>query len=431
MLKFLVLIILLVLPSTSAAEWPMFQNDAQGTGFTGDIGPSDPEVKWKLDSALFTLQSPVIDEHGNIYVIKASVPGEDWSPIISAVSPEGKELWTYEFRRSALSNLAYSTRDGTVLTVASRPTDESRTVPLEGYDSESFLLALDSKTGKLKWMRRLSGNFTNPWLPHLAVDSKGVIYANGVDFLYSFTPDGTKLWSYNYAPKDAPKLSKQSTTRPVLSPDEKTVYMFRRYGGGLYAHDSKTGKKLWTLPGGYSDFSSPTVGPDGTIYMTVSGRENNVYALDPEGRVKWKKPFEGKVKNSSPAISGDGRYLFVDVANTAGHDGGFIYSLDPKSGEILWEFELPPAYVTSVLALDGAANIYYMHNDGSFYSITHTGKLRYKIYVGWDFPPTASESTKREQSFMAGPAMHEGRAYVIVGPANEYGMLMAIGDKGR
>ena len=431
MLKYLVISILLVLPSTSAAEWPMFQNDARATGFTEDIGPSDPEVKWRFDSMVFTAESPVLDEHGNVYVIKATKPNEEWSHIISAVSPEGEELWSYEFPRSGISTLSYSSKDAIVVAVAARNIDEKYEYPREGYASESFLLVVDSKSGVLRWKRRLSENYSDPWVPHVAIDSRGMIYAGGRDYLYAFTPEGEKLWSYIYSPGGARRAIKSSITRPSFSPDEKTVYVFRRQGGGLYAHDAKTGKKLWNLPGGYSDFSSPTIGPDGTVYMAIGGRESFIYALTPEGKVKWKKPFEGTVKDTNPALSGDGRHLFVDVAKSLGMDGGSIYSLDPKSGEILWEFELPPAYMVSPPALDGAVNVYYLHGDGTLYSLTRTGKLRYKIYLGWDLPPSTPLDFRYAQAFMSGPAIHDGRVYAIVGPAKEYGTLLAIGDKRR
>lgn len=418
-----------VFASTSAAEWPMFQNDARGTGFTSELGPSDPEVKWRFDRKLFSYQSPVVDEKGNIYVIRGTGDQDQWSHTIYAVSPSGVELWAYEFPRSGISNLAYSPVSNTVLAVASRSIDEKYKYPDEGRPAHSFLLTIDSVSGELKRKRLLDERFSDPWVPHVALDSNGKVYATGRGFLYVFDADGEKLWAYKYAPEESPRLRPESITRPALSPDEKTVYVFLRQGGGLYAHDVKTGKKLWSLfSGGFSDFTSPVVGPDGTVYMAVAGDKNILYALTPEGKVKWKRTFDETVKDSNPVISGDGRYLFVDVANTVGQQGGYIYSLDPKSGDVLWKFELPPAYMTNAPALDAEANVYYLHGNGFLYSISPEGKLRYEIYLGREAAPGSPKTFNERQAYMTGLAIYDGRIYAVAGSIMEYGTLVTIGD---
>ena len=49
--------------------------------------------------------------------------------------------------------------------------------------------------------------------------------------------------------------------------------------------------------------SSPAIGDDGTIY--VGSHDHKVYALNPDGSLKWSHTTGGEVR-SSPAIGGDG-----------------------------------------------------------------------------------------------------------------------------
>jgi len=74
--------------------------------------------------------------------------------------------------------------------------------------------------------------------------------------------------------------------------------------------------------------SSPVIGLDDTIYVKVT--ENILYALNPDGTLKWSKIFDtaGSSIATSPTVGPDGT-VYVGVRYS-------IYALDPQTGSIKW-----------------------------------------------------------------------------------------------
>ena len=99
----------------------------------------------------------------------------------------------------------------------------------------------------------------------IAVD--GTIYfASGDGFLYALRPDGTQKWAFD-------SESRTFSATPVLAEDE-TIYVVN--DGGLFAVSSE-GKLLAHAIIGGSVRSSPTIAPDGTVY--VAGRTGKIVAF--------------------------------------------------------------------------------------------------------------------------------------------------------
>ena len=74
---------------------------------------------------------------------------------------------------------------------------------------------------------------------------------------------------------------------------------------GLSQFDTSAnpGTQKWASATSGIVYSSPTIGPDGTIY--VGSYDGNVYALNPDGTRKWTFTTGGDV-SASPAVGGDG-----------------------------------------------------------------------------------------------------------------------------
>ena len=93
------------------------------------------------------------------------------------------------------------------------------------------------------------------------------------------------------------------------------------------------GDKKWEFQtGGTIYYSSPAIGPDGTVY--VGSIKMKVYALDGEkGLKKWEFQPEGNgLLPDAPAIGPDGT-VYVGV-----RDGGSVYALDAATGAVKWRF---------------------------------------------------------------------------------------------
>jgi outer membrane protein assembly factor BamB len=137
---------------------------------------------------------------------------------------------------------------------------------------------------------------------------------------------------------------------PAIGPDG-TIYIGTSEAGvsdaltthGLYAVD-RNGRTKWKYTTGKSIKSSPVIGPDGTIYIMVgigtdtdaNGLDSSLHAIDPEGQKKWECPNLGSFGvgpvPDSPAIAKDGT-IYVSGA----HD---LFALQ-NGCNVKWTYHFP------------------------------------------------------------------------------------------
>jgi outer membrane protein assembly factor BamB len=243
-----------------------------------------------------------------------------------------------------------------------------------------------------------------------AVGSDGTIYlANHQGVLFALRDPhtgpggGSQRQTLELAWRCHPPESSSWHATPALSPDG-TVYLgFSRPGtradieGTLYALRAPTGtgveaEVVWAVnlgPGRQT--SSPTIGPDGTIY-TISGT-GWLFAISPEGEVRWTAQTGPSLK-AAPALSPDGSMVYVSSMD------GKLYAVSPPSrsddlkAAVKWAFTfadfpgrtplikaaVPPAGADAIgsgasptVAPDGM--IYVGANNSNFYALTPDGKL--------------------------------------------------------
>lgn len=133
---------------------------------------------------------------------------------------------------------------------------------------------------------------------------------------------------------------------------------------------------LWQLStGGGSITSAPSVGADGTVYVASELPDDELYAVAPDGTLKWAYPLAGSASVASCAIGSDGTIY-------QGCDAGTIYALTP-SGALKWKKDLGTGNDVSVsitLAADGT--LYTHGDDGYFYALDPADgsiKWQYKV----------------------------------------------------
>ena len=190
---------------------------------------------------------------------------------------------------------------------------------------------------------------------------------------------------------------------PAISPDGIVYIGFSRPGsrsdieGTLYALRGEEGEAepeiVWSVSLGAGRItSSPTIGPDGTIYvMNGSGW---LHAVSPEGHVRWSCET-GPTLKAAPALSPDGAAIYVASMN------GLLYAVSaPRSGalsgKLAWTFAFadhpgvtpqvlsaaPPAGANGIgsgasptVASDGT--VYVGANNSNFYAISPDGSLQW------------------------------------------------------
>ncbi len=213
--------------------------------------------------------------------------------------------------------------------------------------------------------------FLGPTLPFLkwtfhtggAVDSppavgNGRIYVGSEDGnLYALNPQGVLLWKF--------QTSSPIRTSPTIGSDG-TIYLAGYLGyensqGILYAINPG-GKLKWSVTisplagyGSYPTISSPTIGPDGTIYVSAMGVF--VVAICPDGTLKWELAA-GALVHDSPAVAPDGTvYVGIDDPDPAGLCFQCLEALYPN-GTVKWgALGYDPGYSSPAIGSDGTIYI--------------------------------------------------------------------------
>jgi outer membrane protein assembly factor BamB len=193
----------------------------------------------------------------------------------------------------------------------------------------------------------------------VTIGAGGVLYVgDGKKPITALTPDGIVLWHMS----NGHIAGQAAGSTPALGVNN-TVYMGER-GNNLWAADADDGGIQWKffVPLDGDVRVSPTIGPDGTIYMGASGR---LYAINADGTAKWFNPMGDPIDNLSPALSHDGQTLYVGVG------GNSVVAVDAATGVELWRNLVsqrgpggPQANRSVVIGADGT--LYFASRDGVF-----------------------------------------------------------------
>lgn len=205
--------------------------------------------------------------------------------------------------------------------------------------------------------------------------------------------DPTVLWSVDLGPG-------RQTSSPTLGPDG-TIYAIG--GEGRLSAISPEGEIKWTAQTGPTLKASPALGRDGTVY--VSSMNGKLYAVAPpadgntHGNVRWTFRFAEFPGTSTPVVqhsppagadgigSGASPTVASDGTVYIGANNSNFYAVSPD-GHLEWMFEtqreIAGIWSTSALSAD-EATVYFGANKGGIYALDrHTGSLR------WQYPIVGS-----------------------------------------
>ena len=221
-----------------------------------------------------------------------------------------------------------------------------------GASSESYLLALDKRTGEPKWKT-------------------------------------TRKTKSEAEEGDA-------YTTPVLWRDGGRTRLVVMGGNQLDAYDADDGRQLWYLPGlvGGRTVGGPTVG-DGLAFAT-RGKGGPLLAVRPqEARELTEKSVAWTVTKDAPDSCSPVYWkglLFTVV------DAGFAECYDTHNGDLKWKERLPGEYKASPMAADG--RVYFLNRAGVCTVIAASDK----------FEKLATNTMEGDTN--ASPAVADGRIYI-------------------
>ncbi len=138
----------------------------------------------------------------------------------------------------------------------------------------------------------------------------------------------------------------------------------------------REGKVAWTFTEDrfVNEISGVVVGSDSTIYFTagLTGgiQKRYLYALNPDGTLKWKNELEGRFAATTTPIVGAGDIIYVPTYWGPIHAFNSDGTLKWKYGNVIRNRTFSPA-----LGLDGT--IYFADTDGKLYAINANGTLKW------------------------------------------------------
>ncbi len=248
--------------------------------------------KWSLalDNRIYS--SPTVGEDGTIYVGSGYFPKYSDFGFLHAINPNGTERWTFETDGPVYSSPAIGenntkyvgTHNGTLYAISngtekwSYQTDhriesspaisEEGTIYVGSLDDSLYAL---NPNGTKRWSFQANNSiYTSP-----AICEEGIIYfgtGSRENNFFALYPNGTEKWK-TYI-RGGIYRSWSSPVSPVISNDGNI------YSSGIKLYSlNQNGTERWTFPLRDGSDTSPTIGEDGTIYMTA--QENKLYALGP------------------------------------------------------------------------------------------------------------------------------------------------------
>ncbi|MFH1963372.1 MAG: PQQ-binding-like beta-propeller repeat protein [bacterium] len=308
------------------SSWPCLQQDVQHTGNSTLSGPDAlPVVKWRKHVHGYISGQPIIDQSGKVYF--GSTEG-----IFFAIKPDGSESFvnldsgvdsTCAIGQSGViyvlcKNGSLCALDKETLRIKwkystnipclwASPAVSPDEIIYFGAD-DGNLYAID-KDGKLLWNVSLGSSIQST----PAIDKSGIIYVSStLGSLYAVTPDGKIKWEkmLRVSPFSSPCISPDNgniyitTTNNALAaiaPDgniniievNASIYSLPAFGHNqeIYLGTEEglciiTSKGIQQVPTGDIFRCHPIVDAKGVIF--VASRSGNIYAVLPDGKIKWR-----------------------------------------------------------------------------------------------------------------------------------------------
>jgi len=179
-------------------------------------------------------------------------------------------------------------------------------------------------------------------------------------------------------------------------PEEKKAHIYALNPDGTLKWSYDTGGNWSTSTG--------SIAKDGTVYMSgndckTSNCQNALFAFNGQtGKIKWKF-LHGGVMESSASLGADGTIYFGVKGKDNPREGAKFFALNPNGTE-KWSFDSPCGNsIIPGIATDGS--IYWGDWDGGFYKISPEGKILWKV-----------ETPKTFETLSSSPAIgKEGTVY--------------------
>lgn len=304
--------------------------------------------------------SPAVDDNGNVYMIVRDLQSEaDRNLYTISVSADGSLRWA--------------------VPVATPSSNLYATTPAIAADGSIFFAHRDGKVGSLtpdgEYTEYPSTGLSNI-TSGVAISRSGMVYVTGGNSLglFGYNPSTDVSWTYNtnFGGASSALIGALKSTTVAIGTDG-TVYSVSdaTSGGIIFAVDGVTGAEKWayTTVGAIPD-GGVALGADGTVYASggeylASTPSAGIYAINPDGTLKWHYPSTAAVQ-TSPIVDSRGYIHFVDAEAT--------YYVLTAEGELFSSLSLGDACASSPV-MDANGNLYVAVNaNGQFQVVCASSK---------------------------------------------------------
>jgi len=236
-------------------------------------------------------------------------------------------------------------------------------------NNNGFAYALDAKTGKTIWSRRIA-----------ELNASAPTYSHGRLYIVNLEPGQVlKLNAKNGHTVWKRPLPGRAESSPLVVGD--TVY-FGCETGQLFALNTRTSKTRWTTTLGGAVKASPAY-HHGIIFVGDYGGDMSAINAA-TGKIKWQASSQG------PGFAQSGEFYSTPAVAFgrvyAGNNDGRVYSFDEKNGTLAWSHSTG-SYVYSGATVaqtqHSPPSVYIGSYDGNIYALdAKTGATRWSHPIG-------------------------------------------------
>lgn len=220
---------------------------------------------------------------------------------------------------------------------------------------------------KVEWKFEDGTSITEPsavyFFPNAGDNSVtiSVTYVSGVSESATMT---VNVLPFAWDALDGTGYQKSSTL--VFSPDGQQCYTISQNTKTVFGINAITGAILWQFgTDGACNGAGPAVAPNGSVIFGTEDGDGNLYALSPNGTVRWNVQLGNSVK-ASPAVTSDGIVYALC-------DGGKLTAIDVENGNVKWT--ATETGNAGAVAVDGDGTIFIGTSEGVWaYSSNGTRK---------------------------------------------------------
>jgi len=343
-------------------QWPVWGGNLRHTANAADsvefyVGPQLGREVWARKLSGDVGGAPSIHSDGTIYVGSGPANLYADSGFVYAFLPDGTVKWRFKTEGPVMMSGALG-QDGTYYV----------------GDYLGNVYAVDAR-GSLRWKARTSGYSGG----HPAITRSGAVVFPSDRFLSAFDAStGELLWQLP---------AEIRANRGVSISAEGRIYVGTHESLLAIAED---GSVLWEVPLSLGP-SEVLIGRKGTLYFQIE-RDNFVYAISPDGTLRWKFDMGTSAQNNNPALSIDERIYAIKAVTP---QELVILSAEGVELRRLNLVALSGATggvavtnTTPIVDRGGTVYLTFLPEGGlpNWYAIQRTGALKWKILIAPENP---------------------------------------------